>query len=117
MATCAQSDVQAPMTARYGREKWFLNLQKVIKLFIRSPRYVYLGEKPETEEVEVPDFLGLNRQQASDLAGSLGLYILVTGNQEISPGVTVTAQDLPRDTPVPLGTTITLEFTDTAARD
>ena len=65
----------------------------------------------------MPDFLGMNRQQAADAAGALGLYILVTGNQEISPGVTVTAQDLPRDTPVPLGTTITLEFTDTAARD
>ena len=78
---------------------------------------LYLGEPEENARIPVPDFLGMNRQQAADAAGALGLYILVTGNQEISPGVTVTAQDLPRDTPVPLGTTITLEFTDTAARD
>ena len=60
---------------------------------------------------------GMNRQQASDAAGALGLYILVTGNDEISAGVTVTAQSAPKDTEVPAGTTITLEFADTAARD
>ena len=57
------------------------------------------------------------QQQASDAAGALGLYILVTGNDEISTGVTVTAQNVAKDTEVPAGTTITLEFADTAARD
>ena len=42
--------------------------------------------------VEVPDFYGLNRQQASDRAGELGLYILVTGNDSLSPQVVVTGQ-------------------------
>ena len=78
---------------------------------------LYLGETPEAESVAVPDFTGMNRQQASDAAGRLGLYILVTGNDAISTQVTVTAQNLPKDTKVPAGTTITLEFTDTAARD
>ena len=78
---------------------------------------LYLGETPEAESVAVPDFTGMNRQQASDAAGRLGLYILVTGNDAISTQVTVTAQNLPKDTKVPVGTTITLEFTDTAARD
>ena len=41
----------------------------------------------------------------------------MTGNDEISTGVTVTAQSVPKDTEVPAGTTITLEFADTAARD
>ena len=78
---------------------------------------LYLGETVEEELVTVPDFTGMNRQQAADAAGALGLYILVTGNNEISTTVTVTAQDTPKDTQVSKGTTITLEFTDTTARD
>lgn len=78
---------------------------------------VYLGEEPEQRSVSVPDFTGMNRQQASDAAGALGLYILVTGNNEVSAAVTVTAQSTAKDTLVPVGTTITLEFTDTTARD
>ena len=78
---------------------------------------LYLGDPSEAAAVTVPDFRGLHRQQAADAAGKLGLYILVAGNAEISPSVTVTAQDIPPDTQVPSGTTITLEFTDTTARD
>ena len=71
----------------------------------------------EQRSVTVPDFSGMNRQQAADAAGQLGLYVLITGNQEISPQVTATAQNIPQNTQVPVGTTITLEFTDTTARD
>ena len=78
---------------------------------------LYLGEKPEETTVTVPDFTGMHRQQAFDAAGTLGLHILVTGNGEISPQVIVTTQDIPKDTQVPRGSTITLEFTDTTARD
>ncbi len=78
---------------------------------------LYLDGEAEIQSVEVPDFLGMNRQQASDAAGALGLYILVTGNGDISPSVVVTAQDQPAKTQVPRGTTITLEFTDTTVSD
>lgn len=78
---------------------------------------LYLEQVPETAQVAVPDFTGMNRQQAADAAGALGLYVLVFGNADVSPGVTVTAQSIPKDTQVPAGTTITLEFTDTTARD
>ena len=78
---------------------------------------LYLGEKPEQRFAAVPDFTGMNRQQAAAAAGELGLYLLVTGNQEISPKVTVTAQDIPMQTQVPAGTTITLTFTHTTIRD
>ncbi len=78
---------------------------------------LYFGEEPEETLVTVPDFSGMTRQQASDLAGSLGLYILVSGNNGLEPTVTVTAQSEPKDTQVPMGTTIRLEFTDTTARD
>ncbi len=78
---------------------------------------LYLGEEPERAMVEVPDFSGLNRAQASDAAGKLGLYILVAGNMEIAPSITVTAQDIPAGTQVPAGTTVTLTFTDLSSRD
>ena len=78
---------------------------------------LYLEQVPETAQVAVPDFTGMNRQQVADAAGALGLYVLVSGNADVSPGVTVTAQSIPKDTQVPTGTTITLEFTDTTARD
>ena len=78
---------------------------------------LYLGQTPETSSVVVPDFTGMNRQQAAEAAGALGLYILVAGNAEISPAVTVAVQSIEKDTLVPQGTTITLTFTDTTARD
>ena len=50
-----------------------------------------------------------------DTAGLLGLYILVTGNDALD--AVVTAQDYTKDTQVPVGTTIKLEFADTKAAD
>ena len=78
---------------------------------------LYLGERPPELTVEVPDFSGMNRQQAGDAAGALGLYILVTGNDDVDTNVVVTAQNMAPGTTVSVGTTITLEFTDTTARD
>ena len=78
---------------------------------------VYLGEDVPERTVEVPDFSGMNRQQASDAAGKLGLYIYIVGNSEISARVVATAQSVPAGELVPVGTTIQLEFTDTGARD
>ena len=78
---------------------------------------LYFGEEPEQRLVTVPDFTGMNRQQASDAAGMAGLNILVTGNNSTEPHVIVTAQSHPKDTQVPEGTTIRLEFTDTKAAD
>ena len=78
---------------------------------------LYLGEMPEQALVRVPDFSGMNRAQANDTAGKLGLRILVSGNSEISPNITVTAQDVPPGTEIPLGSTVTLQFTDTKSRD
>ncbi|MBQ3191987.1 MAG: PASTA domain-containing protein [Oscillospiraceae bacterium] len=78
---------------------------------------LYLGEDAAQETVPVPDFSGMHRQQAFDAAAKLGLYILATGNMELSPKVIVTAQDIPAGTQIARGATITLEFTDPAARD
>ena len=78
---------------------------------------LYLGESPEIETVTVPDFVGMNRQQASDAAGQLGLYVLVTGNDSISHNVTVVSQSIALGTQVPRGTTVELKFLDTNAAD
>ncbi len=78
---------------------------------------VYFGEKPEQEAVKVPDFSGMTRQQASDAAGALGLYILVSGNTGVEPKVVVTSQTIAAGTEVPVGTTVRLEFADTDIRD
>ena len=78
---------------------------------------LYFGEQPEQRQVTVPDFTGMNRKQASDAALALGLYILVSGNSGIEPNVTVTAQSVPKNTQVPVGTTIRLEFADTKIPD
>ena len=73
---------------------------------------LYCGEMPENEKVKVPDFIGMTRQQASDAAGKLGLYVIPTGNPEIKPYVTVTEQSVPKDTEIPVGRSIQLTFTD-----
>ncbi len=78
---------------------------------------LYFGEPTEKEMVKVPNFSGMNRQQASDAAGVLGLYILVSGNPSVEPGVVVTAQAVAPGTEVPVGTTIELTFADTDIRD
>ena len=78
---------------------------------------LYMGEEAPDHTVKVPDFSGLNRAQAAAAAGETGLYMLVTGSDEISPRVVVTSQDMPAGTEVPAGSTIKLQFTDTGARD
>ena len=78
---------------------------------------LYLGAEPEEETVTVPDFTGMNRQQASDTAGMLGLYVLIAGNSSVEPNVVVTEQSVPKDTQVSVGTTVRLTFTDTKAAD
>ena len=78
---------------------------------------LYCGEKPDTTLVTVPDFVGMTRNEAADAAGRLGLYILVSGNPSLKNDVTVSYQWIAKNTQVPAGTTVRLEFTDTAARD
>ena len=78
---------------------------------------LYCGEIPERQNVKFPDFSGMNRGKAEETAGKLGLYVLVSGNDELSASVVVTSQSIPTGQEVPMGTTIELKFTDTSARD
>ena len=78
---------------------------------------LYLGEEPVQQQVEVPNFKGMNRKQASDLAESLGLYVLMTGNQDNAATVTVQRQSIDPGAKIEIGTTIELEFVDTKVSD
>ena len=78
---------------------------------------IYLGEEPPAENITVPNFIGMNRQQAGDAAAQLGLYILVAGNTDLKPNITVTAQSIAPGDTVAIGTTIRLEFADTNVAD
>ena len=82
-----------------------------------SQMIVYMGEEMPEVTVQVPDFTGMNRAQATITAGELGLFVLHRGNSELSTRVVVTSQSIPAGTLTAAGTTIQLEFTDTAARD
>ena len=74
---------------------------------------LYFGEDPPERTVEMPDLVGMTRQQASDAAGELGLYVLATGNQGLAATVTAATQSIPPGTQVSVGTTVTVEFVDT----
>jgi len=78
---------------------------------------LYFGDVPENRQVEVPDFTGMNRQQASDTAGKIGLYILVSGNTSLDSHVTAVTQSVSPGTVVSVGTTIKVEFVDTKVGD
>ena len=78
---------------------------------------VYLGDVPDRLSVIVPNFLGMNRYEASIAAGKAGINILVAGNTELSKNVVVTRQELPEGTRIDAGTTVTLTFADTKIYD
>ena len=78
---------------------------------------VYLGEPTQARLVTVPDFAGMNRQQASQAAGQLGLSIIPMGSEAIDVNVTVCSQKEPPGTQLPAGSAVTLQFADPTARD
>ncbi|MFI3313998.1 MAG: penicillin-binding transpeptidase domain-containing protein, partial [Eubacteriales bacterium] len=82
-----------------------------------SQMVFYLGEEKPTEGVVVPDFTGLGTVQVNDLAVELGIYVQAKGTENTGSAVSVTYQDYEAGMEVPLGTTVTVEFTDHSAQD
>lgn len=78
---------------------------------------IYLGDRPEQRTAKVPDFTGMDIQQANDAAGLLGLYTISKGNTTRSPEVVATGQYPAAGTEVPVGSAVTVEFADTKAQD
>ena len=78
---------------------------------------LYMGEDVPSGTITVPDFYGLTVEQANARAAYYGLYLQSKGAQESSGTVTVTSQDYAPGTQVARGTTVTVRFTDSSARD
>ena len=76
---------------------------------------LYLGEEVPEDAVTVPDFLGMQRQQAADAAASAGLFLLVAGNDSLDPAVI--NQSVAAGSSVARGSTIELTFADNSASD
>jgi stage V sporulation protein D (sporulation-specific penicillin-binding protein) len=77
---------------------------------------VYLDTAvPET--VIVPDFTGMTPMQAEKAAADAGLTLSSTGNPELNENLQVQLQDIPPDTSVEPGRTVTITFTDPSAHD
>ncbi len=79
---------------------------------------VYLGEEKPTDLVTVPDLIGLTQYEANITISNIGgLYLQTRGTTNQSGTVSVSAQSIPAGTEVERGTTITVELTDSSARD
>ena len=78
---------------------------------------LYCGEATEDTAVTVPDFAGMNRQQASQAAADAGLCMLVTGNTSVDVNVVVTWQSVAAGSQVSPGTIVELRFADIRATD
>ena len=77
---------------------------------------VYLDTAvPET--VIVPDFTGMTPMQAEKAAADAGLTLSAAGNPELNENLQVQLQDIPPDTSVEPGRTVTITFTDPSAHD
>ena len=96
-------------------EKGLLQLEELPG---NSTVLIYLGEEKPTDLVTVPDLIGLTQYQAESTINSTGgLYMQTRGSKNQSGSVAVSAQDIPPGTEVERGTTVTVELTDSSARD
>ncbi len=79
---------------------------------------VYLGEEKPTDLVTVPELIGLTQYQANIKISNIGgLYLQCCGTTSQSESVAISAQSIASGTEVERGTTITVELTDSSARD
>ena len=74
---------------------------------------VYMGQQPQESLVSVPDLAGMTRVGAYEAAGLVGLYILPAGNTDLAPEIQAVSQSPAPGTQVPVGSTITVTFSDT----
>ena len=71
---------------------------------------LFTSEESKDETVEMPDFLGLTVNEATNHALSLGINIKIAGNSLMTSELLAYEQSIEAGTPVPLGTTVTVHF-------
>ena len=76
---------------------------------------LYFGGEPET--VRVPDFSGMNRQQAEDAASKAGVTLRISGNPEVGTEIIAVFQQPAAGEQAERGTEVTVQFADRNARD
>ena len=80
-------------------------------VFSGSQVILYCGETAD-DVVSIPDFRGMNRQQASQAAADAGVSVLISGNTSVEINVVVIEQSLEAGSRVAPGTTVELHFAD-----
>lgn len=78
---------------------------------------LYCGDVPTSKTATVPDFSGMNRQQASQAAANAGVCILIVGNTAVDQNVIVIEQSISPGSVVSPGTIVQLRFTDIKVRE
>lgn len=78
---------------------------------------LYTDDSMPTQEVTVPNLMGMNVAEATKTLTDLGLYLQAKGTDSTAWHVVVTNQDIAADTKVARGTTVTVIFADTTAMD
>ncbi len=74
---------------------------------------VYMGGKADSEQVEMPDVLGLTPESANKVITNAGLYMRAEGSVDSkSSAVGATKQQYPEGTKLSRGTVVTVEFYD-----
>ena len=79
--------------------------------------FLYLSEPPSDQIVTVPDFIGMSVAQASQAAADAGLYLLPSGNPDLSLPRTAASQSPAAGTEAERGSAVQIQFTDPHARD
>lgn len=78
---------------------------------------LYTDDSMPTDKVPVPNLMGMTVSQATQTLSDLGLYLQAKGTDLDAWHVVVTDQDIPAETEVDRGTTITVIFADTTDMD
>ena len=76
---------------------------------------VYMGGKAESEQVEMPNVIGMTPESANKVLTNAGLYMKANGAvSERSSAVGATKQQYAEGTKIPKGTVVSVEFYDIA---
>ncbi len=79
--------------------------------------FLYFSEPPSDQTVIVPNFSGMTVAQASRAAADAGLYLLPSGNPDLTLPILAMNQSPAAGTEAERGSAVQIQFTDPQARD